>query len=297
MRRIHWAKVALHTLSKRGLLLCCLAVFGVLTAPRPAHAQKPPDLTQQGYVNDYGEFIGDNEKSQIGDVCRTLDERTGDRVLVVTVKSTGNLSPGQFGEQLRNSWISVADFRERTLVMVVNGEGRVGFGIGGALEGILTHEKLGAALHSSLAVGGNDYGQKLLYLVQRIAEDVEGTSVQAPAANPVSASPSPGGPSAPANPPGRPASKNSEGRFEWQLVMFTLLLAIYLGRGRLLPTVYWTLGTGAPILGLLLVMSHPERFSETVQTWMAIAMGASVAFAILLMLYAVFRPLFTRRPH
>ncbi len=139
----------------------------------PGRAEKPSELTQQGYVNDFGDFISDESRQRIGDICRKLDEKTGDRLLIVTVKSTEGLTPGHFAGQLRNSWVGVAEIRERTLVFVVNGQGRIGGDIGDSLDGVLPHSKLDSILKSSFALGGNDYGLKLAEFARQVAETLE----------------------------------------------------------------------------------------------------------------------------
>lgn len=277
-----------------GRIVLLMAVVSVFAAPGVGRAEDPSELKQQGYVNDFAGFIGDNESSRIGEVCRTLDEHTGDRVLVVTVNSTGKLTPGQFGEQLRNSWISVTDVRERTLVIVVNGQGRVGFGIGDALEGILTHEKLGAALQGSLAVGGNDYGQKLLYLVQRIAEDIEGAGGHGAGANPSPAIPSGTAPSTPAKTNRSTPSPNRILPYGALLGMMAATLAFRLGRRSWVLVFLWAVLIGGLVYGLFLRLGQMQFFSAEEQRafGMGILLGVGLVGAGILLTLA--RRLFAR---
>ena len=154
----------------RGRFALCATLLGALALSSAARAQSPGELKQRGYVNDFGNFLNAEESSQIGAICQALEARSGDHLLVVTVATSGNLTPGQFGEQLRTTWFASADDRERAMIIVLNGLGKVGVGIGSTLEERLTQDQFTAALQESLAVPGDQYGPKLILLVQRVAE-------------------------------------------------------------------------------------------------------------------------------
>jgi uncharacterized membrane protein YgcG len=158
---------------RRWLGVWILAALGVAAGAKPGRAEKPSELTQQGYVNDFGNFIDEDSRAKIGGICRNFDGKTGDRLLIVTVDSTENLTPGQFAEELRKQWIGVEEIRECTMIVVVNGKGRVGFGYGSSIEAALPHEKLESIFQASIPVGGNDYGLKLAFMSQRLAEAIE----------------------------------------------------------------------------------------------------------------------------
>ncbi len=278
----------------RWTIAVVLAALGVFARPIQSQAEDRAQLQQRGYVNDFGNFISESDSSRIGDICRTLDEHTGDRILVVTVESTGNLLPGQFGERLRGSWIGVTEVRERTLVIVVNGQGRIGFGIGSALESILTHETLDAALHGSLAVGGNDYGPKLIYLVQHIADDIEAAAGQAGKA-PSLGKPSGTLPSASPSSGGTPASNSRNVPFGGLLATLAALLAFRLGRKRVIPTIFWIVANGALVVAVIWLFRHSQDFSEDTREWMTIGVGAAVVIACLALVYAIGRSLLAAR--
>ncbi|HKM89864.1 MAG TPA: TPM domain-containing protein [Candidatus Acidoferrales bacterium] len=209
---------------KLRIIAVLLAAVGVLAAPKPGRVEDPAQLKQRGYVNDFAGLISESDSSRIGDICRTLDEHTGDRLLVVTVHTTGNLPPSQFAEQLRKSWIGVSEIRERTIVIVGSGQGKMGFSIGSTLETILTDEKFDAAVRGALAAGGSYFGEKLVYLVQRIAEDLD-------AAGSYSGAPSrtaPAGPAANATAPATKGSGQTHHPPEWVMRYLIPLLMILL---------------------------------------------------------------------
>jgi len=172
----------------------------VLIVPGAGRAEDPAELKQQGYVNDFAGVISGADSSRMRDICRTLEEHTGDRMLVVTVTSTGSIPPGEFAEQLRKSWIGEADIRERTLVIVVSGQGKMGFGTGSTLDKILTDAKFNAAVNGARAVAGSYNGPKLVYLVQQFANDLDQAG---------SPSPSPPMPAAPAGKEVGPVTRGS----------------------------------------------------------------------------------------
>ena len=278
--------------TKRGLPALLFVTVCLLFAPAAGRAEDPSQLKQQGYVNDFAGFIGENESGRIGDVCRKLDEETSDRILVVTVSSTGALTPGQLGERLRNSWIGVSDVRERTLLIVVNGEGRIGFGIGSSLESILTHEKLDAALAGSRTVGGNDYGQKLLFLVQRIAEDIKTASNQSGASSaPAQAQP----PASP--PPASSAPSWTEGPNRRPYILFCVFLVLsYLHTAfrvlrRPMPLSRKILGLVTP-LPVLYVFFNPVllgQLNQWMHRWFNQIFMATIGIVLLTLLFNILR--------
>jgi len=157
-----------------GSALCglCLAALYLIATASPVVAQAPAELKQQGYVNDFGGFLTEDERSQISAICQKVDTETGYHLLVVTTERTGTLTPGQFGEELRGAWFDSPIERERAMLVVVNGEGKIGVGIGKTVERSLTREQFESDLRGSLAVGGTAYGPKLLYLVQHLSGEL-----------------------------------------------------------------------------------------------------------------------------
>ncbi len=204
--------------------VCFLAALGVLAAPKTGRAEDPAQLKQRGYVNDFAGLISESDSSRIGTICRTLDEHTGDRMLVVTVQTLGNLPAGEFAERLRKSWIGVSEIRERTLVIVASAQGKMGFGIGSTLEPILTNEKFDAAVHGARATDGSYFGEKLVYLVQRFAEDLDtgGTYFSGPSRT------APAGPAANATAPASKGSGQTRHPPEWVLRYLIPILMILL---------------------------------------------------------------------
>jgi len=167
----------------RGLVAILAWVLSlVAAAPVAAQAAQDEELKQQGYVNDFGDFIGEDATQRLEVLCRDLEEKTGDRLLIVTVGTAQTLTPGQFAEQLRNSWIADPDAREQTVILVVNSQGRPGLGIGSRLEDILTHEKLDAIMSSAFGTAGEDYDPKITAAAEKISAALQqgGTSGTAP---------------------------------------------------------------------------------------------------------------------
>jgi uncharacterized membrane protein YgcG len=235
-----------------GNLLRLLWLVAFLAAPQAARAEQPSQLQQQGYVNDFGDYISDDSRDRIGSICRELDRKTGFRLLIVTVKSTEGLTPGQFAGQLRNSWVGVTDVRERTMVFLVNGQGRFGGDIGDSIDPLLPHSKLDVFLKNSMAIGGNDYGLKLASFVEQVAKELESATpsagsppppqppavAQAPAAGP---SPSPRQASSQ-----RHTTRSTDPMTRWFLLGAVLVVSLsLLRRGRVLQALMlipWAIG-------------------------------------------------------
>jgi len=206
-------------LANRGPSRCLCLVALLVSAFAIARAQTPENLRQQGYVNDFARVISAADSTRISEICRTLEQHTGDRMIVVTVQSTGNIPQSQFAEQLRKSWVADAVLRERTMVIVIAVQGRMGISTGSALDKILTGPKFNSAIQSAYAVSGSEYGPKLVYLLQEFAHDFD------PAG-----SPSPPPPAPDANPAGPASGHSSRTPQSRQWIYFSLfaLLALVL---------------------------------------------------------------------
>jgi uncharacterized membrane protein YgcG len=151
-----------------------LAALSILSTPSAGRGENPADLKQQGYVNDFGNYIDAESSDKISDICKELERETGTRLLFVTVHSTENLSSGKFGEELLGRWIAVPELREHSMAVVISAHGNLGFSYGSAIEAVVPYEKVDSIFRASLGVGGANYGQKFVYLAQQLAEAMEG---------------------------------------------------------------------------------------------------------------------------
>ncbi len=158
----------------RGTLALFVAALSILTMPSAGRGENPADLKQQGYVNDFANYIDAESSDKISDICKELEEKTGDRLLFVSVHSTENLSSGKFAEELLRQWIAVPELQEHSMAVVINAHGDLGFSYGSAVEAVVPYEKVHAIIRASLGVGGANYGPKFVYLAQQLAEAIEG---------------------------------------------------------------------------------------------------------------------------
>jgi len=286
---------------KRRVGVCFLAALGVVAAAKPGRAEKPSELTEQGYVNDFGNFIDDQSGAEIGDICRNLDEKTGDRLLIVTVKSTEGLTPGQFAGQLRSLWVGVAEVRERTLVFVVNGQGRIGGDIGDSFDVVLPHSKLDSILKSSFALGGNNYGRKLSDFARQVAEAIEaGVATPGSATATPAASRSPGGDTRQTSAPGSSdfwLSPSARRAVIGVMILLILIGAYDLSQGkgfrRPLPMLLFCIFVLC-INDLNRLFRRVGNLAPDAQGRLAIAMAVAVGVAILLLAYGFLRVIFNR---
>jgi len=155
------------------LCACAIALVGIVTI-LPLHAEDPSQLEQAGFVNDFGNFIDADSSDKISAICKELEAKTGDRLLFVTVKDTNGRSSGNFAEALLNRWIESPEQRDRSMAVVMNAQGNLGFSYGSTLEATLSYQQVEAIFRSSLDVGGRNLGEKYLYLAKHLAEALRG---------------------------------------------------------------------------------------------------------------------------
>lgn len=148
--------------------------------PRDANAQsdsKPALLDQlkpRGYVSDFAGMIDSAAQSQLGAICKDLDQKKRSQMAIVTIVSLDGSPALEFATQLGNRWgVGYKDNNRGVLVLLSRNDHQYGIAVGKGLESFLTHDesaRLGREMMPMLKKG--DYGSALLWVAQRIHDEI-----------------------------------------------------------------------------------------------------------------------------
>jgi uncharacterized protein len=117
------------------LALLVLLLTAALTVP--GAAEEIPE--QRGYVSDYAEIIDAKTEIALSLLLGTMEEKYGNRVVILTVKSTAPLGIDDYGAEVFRQW----DLGEDDLLFLVAlRDGKVRLDAGRRLNRSLTDERL-----------------------------------------------------------------------------------------------------------------------------------------------------------
>ena len=119
-------------------------------APAPAATQVAfPELT--GRVVDQAEILEPEQETRLSDRLATLESRSTDQLVVVTIPSLQGLGIGEFSQQLGRHWgIGQAERSNGVLMVVAPNERQVWIAVGYGLESILTNDRSSAIIERHL---------------------------------------------------------------------------------------------------------------------------------------------------
>lgn len=128
------------TLILKSVSLVCFVLAALwVFASAPVYAADPefPELT--GRVVDNANLLGDADKNQIMAELETLEAKSSDQLVVVTLKSLQGFEIEEFGYKLGRHWgIGQTDKDNGVLLIIAPNERKVRIEVGRRLEPILT---------------------------------------------------------------------------------------------------------------------------------------------------------------
>jgi uncharacterized protein len=147
-----------------------LIVALLLAGATPLFTQEFPQPL--GYVNDYAGVLGDEVETQLTNLCREVEEKTGAQIAVVAVSTVGDYDYADFANRLFEKWgIGKKGKDNGVLFFLTTGERRVRIEVGYGLEGILPDITAGRILdnHVIPEFRRGNYGAGMLAGAQAIA--------------------------------------------------------------------------------------------------------------------------------
>ena len=154
----------------RSLTLCVFVAAWVLAANVGAQPETP-ELTQP--VNDFAGVIDADSARQVDSLIRSLQETTGDVVVVATIKSLAGEDINQYAERMfrnRGKGIGQAGKDNGLLLLIAVDDRKARFEVGYELEQFITDGFSGETVRQEMAplFRNGDYGAGTLAGVRRI---------------------------------------------------------------------------------------------------------------------------------
>ena len=131
----------------RRVSLTLLLVYLIMGA-FPVHADEPiPEPAGDIYVQDFADVLNDQEKSELNNLGRQLEDRTSAQAAVLTVDTTGDRPIEEYAnEAFRSYGIGSAKENNGVLLIVAMQDRKVRIEVGYGLEGQIPDGKAGRIL-------------------------------------------------------------------------------------------------------------------------------------------------------
>ncbi|HHY95754.1 MAG TPA: hypothetical protein GX513_12225, partial [Firmicutes bacterium] len=152
-----------------GVLVLVLAGNAALVM---AQGQYP---APRGLVNDFAGVLSDSEVRDVEDICRSLQERTGAELAVVTVPTTREETVESYAVNLFSAWgIGKKGEDNGVLLLLATEDRQTRVEVGYGLEGVLPDGKVGAIMDRYLlpALRQGRYGEGIKACVQALADEI-----------------------------------------------------------------------------------------------------------------------------
>lgn len=142
----------------------------------PAQAAAAPDFPEPlGFVNDFANVLGVQERVEIQRIAEMLWQSNGVELAVVTVADTSPFDTDTYAFRLFRAWgIGEAKADNGLLVLLNMGEREIRIEVGTGLEGYVNDAKAGRMLDAALPdLQADRFGQGLLVISQELAKAVQ----------------------------------------------------------------------------------------------------------------------------
>jgi uncharacterized protein len=153
-----------------------LAGFLLLSVVVVVQAQVQPlsELKPSNYVNDYAGVLDTRTVSELDDLCRQADQKTGTQIAVVTVSSIGDSSIETYANKLFKKWgIGDRETNKGILILLAVHNHRYRFEVGNGLRSILPNARVGAIGNDAVPLlRKNDYDGAVSLMVSSVTNIV-----------------------------------------------------------------------------------------------------------------------------
>ncbi|RSD28223.1 TPM domain-containing protein [Mesobacillus subterraneus] len=160
------------------------AILGILLLLLPAGAiaapTKIPAPSGDIYVQDFANILNENEKIQLRNIGRSVDDQTTSQIAVLTVDTLSETSIEEYSvEAYRKFGLGTAENDNGVLLVIAMQEKKIRIEVGYGLEGIIPDGKAGRIL-DEYAIPHLRNGQPSLAIMntyQALANEVSGSDV------------------------------------------------------------------------------------------------------------------------
>lgn len=143
-------------------------------AAATAFALDPASLKPQGYVNDFANVLGAQDKASIAAYCQRVEAATGAQIAVVTVQTLDNAPIEEFTNKLYRQWgVGKKGSNEGLMLLLAVQDRQNRIEVGYGLEPVITDGVTGATLRAMrplLRTG--QYGPAILGAIEALGQKV-----------------------------------------------------------------------------------------------------------------------------
>lgn len=156
-------------------------LIGLLLLPISTMAAVPPKPAYNSYVYDYANVISEDVEKKLIQAAKTLEDSTGNVVIMMTIDTIGELEPYEFGtETIRNWGIGSAKVDNGMLIFATTkqgpGQNEVWISVGEGLEGDYPDGKLGSMIDTYMMpyLANGDYTNAFANIFSQFYEEMGG---------------------------------------------------------------------------------------------------------------------------
>ncbi|MCM8767066.1 MAG: TPM domain-containing protein [Candidatus Omnitrophica bacterium] len=135
-----------------------------------------------GYLNDFANLLTQNQKQEIEKKLREIEEKTGNEIVVLTIKSLEREKTiEEYANEIFNSWkIGKKGKDNGVLILIVLNERKIRIEVGYGLEGLLTDSICGKIIRDIMAPNfkENDFYNGINKAIGVIYEIMKGKDVE-----------------------------------------------------------------------------------------------------------------------
>jgi len=154
------------------MALSAVALLTVLACA--AFAEPVRSLKPTGYVNDFAHVLDSQTSTELENLCREVDEKTGAQIAVVTVNSLDGADVDSYAVDLFHRWGIGPKGKDRgVLILVAVRDHKYRIEVGYGLEPILPDGKAGGFGREAVPLfRQNDYSQGISLMTTRVADTI-----------------------------------------------------------------------------------------------------------------------------
>ena len=150
----------------------CAVLLVLVVCAGAAIAEPIASLKPTNYVNDFAGVLSDKTKTDLNELCRQIEEKTGDQIAVVTINSTDGQDIFEYAVSLYQKWgIGKKGKDTGILILLAVKDRKYYLNVGYGLEPILPDGKVGGFGREAVPfLKANDYNGAVNLLTSRVAE-------------------------------------------------------------------------------------------------------------------------------
>lgn len=137
--------------------------------------EKYPEVSQQFFVNDFANVIGDTDENEFVTKAAALEKATTAQVVIVTIENLDGDEPYEYATELGRKWGVGSEEKDNGVIILLSRDDREIFiAVGYGLEGALTDSKTGKIIdvYGLEYLRNDDFGTGLMSIGSAVINEV-----------------------------------------------------------------------------------------------------------------------------